>query len=418
MPTVLKTAAVLDVDTGRIIPDGYVLAAGEKIRSWGNRVDLPSLAPDTAVLSFPRQTLIPGLINSHAHLCVPSGGQPFHLQQSDEMALLTAVRNGRRELFSGVTTVRDCGDQNGVLFALRKAVNRGILDGPRLILCGPPLTMTEGHAHFLGGVADGPADIARAVRRRIADGADFIKLIGTGGGTPGTHPAHASYSREELAAAVSAAHRLDVPVTVHCRGIPGIVNALEAGVNQIEHACFELPDGCLRFDPELARRMAHSGTWVTPTIQLYRDALSHLQQKAASQRLNPTEQQRLKLLPGVIESKLAALKGFLSAGVRVVAGNDAGLPYTGFGCLWQELDAMMAGGMSAMQAIAAATRAAARALGMEGRIGSIQPGKQADLLVVDGDPTTDITALSRVRLVMQAGRIVFEKIDRCGPPHP
>ena len=417
MPTVLK-AAVLDVDKGRVIPDGYVLVAGEKIRSWGNRTDLPSLSSDTAVLSFPNQTLLPGLINSHAHLCVPSEGQPFHLEQSDDMALLTAVRNMRRELLSGVTTVRDCGDQNGVLFALRKAVNRGILDGPRFILCGPPLTMAGGHAHFLGGVADGPAEISRAVHRRIADGADFIKLIGTGGGTPGTQPAQASYSQLEVAAAVAAAHGLHVPVTIHCRGIPGIVNALEAGVDQIEHACFELPDGSLRFDPELAQRMAQAGTRVTPTIQLYRDVHTHLQKKAAAERLTPAEQQRLAMLPGVIASKLEALKGFIAAGVRIVAGNDAGLPYTGFGCLWQELDAMTAGGMTALQAIAAATRVAARALGLEDRIGSIQPGKQADLLVVDGDPTSDISALSRVRMVMQAGRTVFQEIDRCGPQHP
>jgi len=415
MPTVIKAAAVLDVDKDRVIPDGFVLVAGGKIQSWGNRVDLPTLSPETAVLSFPQQTLIPGLINSHAHLCVPSGGQPFYLKQSDEMALLTAVRNMRRELLSGVTTVRDCGDQNGVLFALRKAVTRGILDGPRFVLCGPPLTMTGGHAHFLGGVADGPAEIARMVRRRIADGADFIKLIGTGGGTPGTHPAHASYSREELAAAVSAAHRLDVPVTVHCRGIPGIFNALEAGVDQIEHACFERPDGSLSFDPELVRRMARGGICVTPTIQLYRDVQVHLKKKAADNSLNAAEEKRLAGLPGVIESKLKALRGFLAAGVTVVAGNDAGLPYTGFGCLWQELDAMMSGGMTAMQAITAATRAAARTMGMEDRIGSIQPGKQADLLVVDGDPTTDIAALSRVRLVMLAGRTIFQKNDRCEP---
>ena len=418
MPTVLKAAAVLDVDKGRVVPDGFVLVAGETIQSWGNRADLPSVPPDTTVLSFPRQTLIPGLINSHAHLCVPSGGQPFYLKQSDEMALLTAVRNMRRELLSGVTTVRDCGDQNGVLFALRKAVNLAILDGPRFILCGPPLTMTGGHAHFLGGVADGPAEIARMVRRRIAAGADFIKLIGTGGGTPGTRPAHASYSREELAAAVSAAHRLDVPVTVHCRGIPGIVNALEAGVDQIEHACFERPDGSLSFDPELVRRMARAGISVTPTIQLYRDAQAHLEKKAADRGLTAAEEKRLAGLPGVIESKIEALRGFLAAGVTVVAGNDAGLPYTGFGCLWQELDAMISGGMTAMQAITAAARAAARTMGMEDRIGSIQPGKQADLIVVDGDPTTDITALSRVQLVMLAGRTIFQKIDGCEPQHP
>ena len=418
MPTVLKAAAVLDVDTGRVIPDGYVLVDGAKIRSWGKGVDLPSLPPDTALLSFPRQTLLPGLINCHAHLGMPSGGQPFYLEQSDEMALLTAVRNMRTEQSAGITTVRDCGDQNGVLFALRRAVNHGILDGPRFILCGPPLTTSGGHAHFLGGVADGPAEIARAVRRRVADGADFIKLIGTGGGTPGTQPDQASYTRNELAAAVVEAHRLDVPVTVHCRGIPGIINALEAGVDQIEHACFEQPDGTLSFDPKLARRMAQAGICVTPTIQLYRDAQAHLQKEAAARGLNADEQKRLAGLPAVIESKRQALQGFLSAGVTVVAGNDAGLPYTGFGCLWQELDAMMSGGMTAMQAITAATAAAARMLRMEDQIGSIQPGKQADLIVVDGNPAEDISALSRVQLVMQAGRIVWEKIDRCEPLHP
>ncbi len=418
MPTVLKAAAVLDVTNGRVIPDGYVLVDGEKIRSWGPGVDLPSLPPDTAVLSFSQQTLLPGLINSHAHLCAPSGGQPFYLEQSDEMALLTAVRNMRAEQTAGITTVRDCGDQNGVLFALRRAVQQKILDGPRMVLCGPPLTMSGGHAHFLGGVADGPAEIARAVHRRIADGADFIKLIGTGGGTPGTQPAQASYTRDELAAAVSEAHRLDVPVAVHCRGIPGIVNAIEAGADQIEHACFELPDGTLSFDRKLAGRMAQAGVWVTPTIQLYRDARTRLQKKAVTGDLDETEGRYLKILPGVIESKLQALHGFMETGVRVVAGNDAGLPYTGFGCLWQELEVMISGGMTAIQAIAAATESAARMLGLEDQIGSIHPGKQADLLTVDGNPTEDIAALSRVRLVMQAGRIVFKKTDRGAPQRP
>ena len=415
MTTVIKAAAVLDVDRGRVISDGYVLVDGKKIQSWGRQVELPSLPRDTRILSCPGQTLLPGLINCHAHLCLPSEGQPFYFKQSNEMALLTAVRNMRRELLNGITTVRDCGDQNGVLFALRQAVADGILEGPRFVLCGPPITASGEHADFLGGVADGAVEIARAVRRRIADGADFIKLIGTGGGTPGTHPAQASYTRDELAAAVSEAHRLNVSVTVHCRGVPGIVNAIEAGVDQIEHACFELPDGTLSFDPELAGRMALAGIGVTPTIQLYRDALACLQEKADTHGLDESEQKRLDGLPGVIESKLQALAGFLSAGVTVVAGNDAGLPFTGFGCLWQELDAMMSGGMTAMQAIAAATASAARVLGLQGRIGSIQDGKQADLVVVDGDPTKDISALSRVRLVMQAGRIVFENNDRCVP---
>lgn len=414
MPTVLEASAVLDVEQGRLINNGYVMVAGEEICAWGPRQARPPLPPDTTIHTFPGKTLLPGLINSHVHLCVPSGGQPFYLRQSDEMALLTAVRNMVREQQSGVTTVRDCGDQNGVLFALRKATESSILDGPRLLLCGPPLTMSGGHANFLGGVADGSDEIVRTVRQRIASGADFIKLIGTGGGTPGTHPAHAAYSRAEVKAAVAVAHRVGLPVAVHCRGTPGIVNALEAGVDQIEHACFEQPDGTLAFDPELAQRMGLAGIVVTPTIQLYRDALDHLENKAVDQELNASEHDHLGRLPGIIDAKFEALRGFLAAGIPVVAGNDAGLPYTEFGCFWQELGAMVAGGMTAMQAITAATKIAARAARMEDQIGSIQPGKQADLLIVDGNPTADITALSRVRMVMQAGRVVFYKIDGDG----
>jgi len=415
LSTVIHASAIIDVANGQLIHDGYVEIDGTKIKSWGQRENPPLSPPGGEVITFPRHTtVLPGLINSHVHLCARSGGKPFYLRQTDKMALLTAVRNMGIELRSGVTTLRDCGDQNGVSFTLRKAVEQGILDGPRLVLCGPPLTMTGGHAHFLGGEADGVDGINRAARRRIADGADFIKLIATGGGTPGSHPAHAAYSPVELNAAVDTAHRVGVPVAAHCRGIPGIRNALEAGVNHIEHACFETPDGTLAFDPALAGQMAHAGTFVTPTIQLYRDAHAHLINKAASQeKMSASERAYLARLPGIIDEKFKSLMEFIKQGVPVVAGNDAGLPHTGFGSFWKELDAMAAGGMPPIQAIAAATQTAARAIHKQDTLGTIQVGKQADLLVVDGDPTEDIAALSQVRLVMQAGRVAYQKGNYC-----
>lgn len=411
MSTIIEASALLDVEESRVITDGYVWVDDGKIRSWGTHTDLPPLPSGTVVQSFPHHTLLPGLINCHAHLCVPSGGQPFYLRQTNEMALLTAVRNMGREQRSGVTTVRDCGDQNGVLFSLRRSIDQGILEGPRLILCGPPLTKSGGHAHFLGGEVDGPYNIARMVQQRVADGADFIKLIGTGGGTPGSDPAQPSYSAPEFEAAVAAAQQLGVPVAVHCRGTPGIVSAIAAGVDHIEHACFEKPDGTLSFDRKIAESMARAGTFITPTIQLYRDALAHLQLKSTEQVLNSSEQAYLDRLPGVIDTKFETLRGFLTAGVPVVAGNDAGLPYTEFGCFWQELDAMITGGMTYMQALASATIVAAKAVKLEDQIGSIRNGKQADLVIVEGDPTDNIAALSRVRMVMQAGRPVFRKTD-------
>jgi imidazolonepropionase-like amidohydrolase len=412
MQTLIRIKGLVDVVRQVVVENAYVLTEGTRIVSWGNLSEMPPVNPQATVLDFPGQYLLPGLINCHVHLCLPSAGTPFHHRQSNEMALLTAVRNMRTELESGVTTLRDCGDQNGVLFSLRQAVEAGILSGPRLLLCGPPLTGTGGHAYFLGGEADGRDDLRASVQQRIDAGADFIKLIATGGSTPGTTPALASYTVPQLSAAVAAAHRSGRPVTAHCRGIPGIRNALAAGVDQIEHACFELPDGTLKHDATLAVQMSRAGTFVTPTIQLYRDALKYLTRKQATAELSVQEAKLLKQLPAVIAEKFLTLRNFISLGVKCVAGNDAGLPQTGFGLLWRELDAMVAGGMTPFQAIAAATRDAALAVGLCETIGSIQIGKLADLIVVESDPTQNIHSLAEVSLVMQAGLIVKNREGR------
>jgi imidazolonepropionase-like amidohydrolase len=406
MQTLVKAGALVDVDREVLVNDVYVLIEKNRIAAWGHCSQIPTVVSGMSFLDFSDCYLLPGLINSHVHLCLPSGGKPFFYSQSDEMALLTAVRNMRIELESGVTTLRDCGDQNGVLFHLRQAIKKDILSGPRLLLCGPPLTQTGHHAHFLGGVADGSKGIQKAVRKRVEDGADFIKLIATGGSTPGTAPALASYDVSELSAAVETAHRYGRLVTAHCRGTPGIRNAIDAGVDHIEHACFEQLDGTLCFDPVLAEKMADAGMFVSPTIQLYRDARSHLEKKADTGPLTPDESDYLQRLPGVIDEKFRAVQGFIDAGVSCVAGNDAGLPLTGFGLLWQELDAMVCGGMTPFMAILSATRTAAEAMKISHITGSIQPGKRADLIAVKKNPTQDIGALANVSLVLMSGRVM------------
>ena len=407
MRTLIRIKGLVDLDRETVIDNAYVLVDGSRIVAVGNQAEIPPVDARTTIFDFAEHYLLPGLINCHVHLCLPSGGVPFHHRQSNEMALLTAVRNMQTELVSGVTTLRDCGDQNGVLFTLRKAIEEGILTGPRLLLCGPPLTATGGHAHFLGGVADSKEELQKAVRQRVDAGADFVKLIATGGSTPDTNPAKSSYSTSQMTAAVETAHRMGRPVTAHCRGIPGIRNALEAGVDHIEHACFERGDGTLKLEPELAEKISGQGTFVTPTIQLYRDSLQMLTRRKATSTLSDRETGLLDQLPGIIAEKFRSLRKFISLGVRCVAGNDAGLPQTGFGLFWQELDAMVDGGMTPIQAISAATRGAAEATGLADTIGSIRIGKQADLIVVKSDPTNDITVLSEPCLVMQAGRIVI-----------
>jgi imidazolonepropionase-like amidohydrolase len=164
----------------------------------------------------------------------------------------------------------------------------------------------------------------------------------------------------------------------------------------------------LRFEPELARQMAQEGVTVTPTIQLYRDLQRYLLQKRSQQTLTKNEAAYLTILPVVIKEKYRALRGFLDAGVRCVAGNDAGLPHTGFGGLGSELAAMVRGGMTPMQAILSATIDAAKAMGIDQETGSIQAGKKADLLVVSGNPAADIDQITAVRKVLQAGKVVFD----------
>lgn len=414
MRTIIKADGLVDVENGRVLPAPFVVVEAGTIRAVGNQADLPAAEEGCEVIDLPGHTLLPGLINSHVHLCFPGDGTPLpvHARETDAMWLLTAARNARTSLLSGVTTVRDCGDRHNLVFELRRVIESGQTEGCGIVQSGAFLTMTGGHGHPEGCEVDGADEMITAVRRRFKQGADFIKVMATGGGTPGTYPEHASFSVHELAAAADTAHRIGKTVSAHCRGIPGIRNAVDAGIDQIEHCCFELPGSVLRFDAVLADRIAAAGIVVTPTIQLYRDLVVGLECKDEDESATPDRQRQVDILQRCVEEKLRSLEGLLAAGVTCVAGNDAGLPLTPFGRFWQELDAMVAGGMRAMQAIQAATCTAARAMGCAERIGAVRAGCQADIIAVAQDPTRDVRALADPSFVMRAGRVHRHV---CGP---
>jgi imidazolonepropionase-like amidohydrolase len=407
MPKLIKTKGLVDVEQETILPHAFVLVEGDKISTVGSQKDLGSGETLGEVIDLSDKYVLPGLINSHAHLCMPADKTPLTTlsAETNEMLLLTAANNARKALMSGVTTIRDCGDRDGLIFQLRRAIEKGLAEGPRIIQSGPFITMTGGHAHQEGREVDGVEEMVKAVRQSFKVGADFIKVMATGGGTPGTYPEFASFSVPELSAAVETAHRIGKTVAAHCRGIPGICNAIEAGIDHIEHACFELPGSILQFDSTIADRIAASGIYVTPTIQLYRDMVNNLIEKQEKEPLSKEEENTLNLMSRCVEEKLRSLQGMLDAGVVCVAGDDAGLPLTPFDCLWLELDAMVAGGMNAMQAMVAATQTAATAMAREDDIGSIAVGKQADIIAVESDPCRDITTLANPSFIMCAGRI-------------
>ncbi len=405
---IIKAKGLVDVEKETILQNPFVIIEEERITSLGRQSEMPAFDQEVEVLDLNDKFILPGLINCHAHICLPGTGTPMsdYTNYPYEIMVLCAANHARAELLSGVTMVRDCGGTGTLVQRIDDAVKQGKIEGPRIFNCGAMLTMTGGHAYNFGVEADGPDGIAKAAREQLKQGANFIKLMATGGGTPGTYPGHASYSAPELTAAVETAHRIDKTVATHCRGIPGIRNSLEAGVDFIEHACFELPDGRLEFDPSLADEIAKAGAIVVPTIRLYKDHVMNLEEKKKkNEEWTPESEKLLELFPRSLEEKIKSLEGLLQAGVTCLAGNDAGLPNTDFGLLWQELEIMTEGGMTAMQAIISATKKAAEALGLDDEIGSIQEGKQADIIAVDGDPSVRITRLADVDFIMKAGRV-------------
>ena len=258
----------------------------------------------------------------------------------DEMMALVSVRNLQRHLACGVTTLRDNGGRNRVTFIVREAINRGYFVGPRLLLSGRPVTHRYGHFYWCNGVADGLEAIRATVRQLVAEGADHIKIMASGGATAGNIPYYASYGAEELRAAVETAHGLGRLTTAHCRAKQSMVNALDAGLDCIEHAEFLIPGqvveygggrrpraAIMEYDPRVAERFPRQGTFISYTFQAggY-DSLVELRAKADHERLTPAESTRQDALESYYEMKLEIFSRLLGDGMQplLVVSSDAG----------------------------------------------------------------------------------------------
>ena len=391
-------------DQAVIIENGLIGAIGEaaEIEKSVSSDAVPRIDLGSACLT-------PGLIDGHTHLSLPGDGRPYrdYFSEADEMMVCIGADNMIKHLKSGVTTLREHGARNRVGFALKEGLQRGYLAGPRMMVSGRPITCTGGHFHMCNEVADGEEEVRRSVRKLVSEGADYIKVMASGGGTEGTIPWRASYSTEELRAIVSESHHLQRATAAHCRALESMERAVRAGIDLMEHCEFLVGDGDMRFDPKLAEMMAESGIWLSPTLQAWTNypTIVKLRQFRDLGTASEQDEKELHRLEVRAESRLDIMRQMLDICLkeRIVPGTDSGPGSLAFGHMDYDLQLLVQCGFTPAEALESATRISAEALGLANEIGTIESGKIADLVAFDGDPTTDVTAFSRVTAVFQAG---------------
>lgn len=259
---------------------------------------------------------------------------------------------------------------------------------------------------YFGSEADGADEVRKEVRKLIKEGCDYIKITATGGSTRTSFPLLPSYTVEELRVIVSEAHRFGKLTAAHCVSTQGTINCLDAGVDMIIHCVFREADGSFKFRPEVAERIGKQGAWVNPTLHVVRASVFKLEKKREAEGLSPAEQTSLDNSRRQFEATLDSCQRMLGMGLKVMAGSDSSWGDYPMGGFVHELEALVDAGCTPLQAVAAGTRDSAASIGVANVVGTLEPGKAADILAVDGDPSQDIRALWKTAAVFHDGRQV------------
>ena len=400
--TAIRAGRLVDPDSGTVLTDQIILIRDSKIERVGKGIDVPANA---AIVDLSKMTVLPGLIDCHTHLADGAhDGEPMgQFKKTAAQVALESVPNARAMLESGFTTVRDVGAYRALGdIALRDAINRGDIVGPRMFVAGAYLTISGGAGALTGlapdiqlpwdlryGEANSPWEVRKVIRQLAHDGVDHIKTLSSGAVlTHGSNPKSQEFTLEELQAAVDEASHFGLRVEAHAHSAEAIKNAIRAGVASVEHATMIDDEGLALakqhgtyldmdiYDEECIQEAGRKGA-------MPKDFLEHDAQLGQIQRDN--------------------FRKAVAAGVKLSFGTDAGV--CAYGTSGKQFAFMIKYGMTSMQAIQAATSSAADLLGHSSEIGSIKPGKYADLIAVAGDPLADVRLLEDVKFVMKDGKI-------------
>ncbi len=405
--TLIKAARIFD-GTGSPASSGKaVLLNDGQIAAIGAVGELS--APDGANLNIKNYgdaTILPGLVDGHTHMMAPGDGTHGDItgNEQDDILLMRALQNARTFLHAGVTTARENGAKNRVGFSLKEGIQRGLSEGPEMVVSGRPITITGGHFWYCGSEADGVEGVRSEVRKLIKEGADFIKIMATGGSTWSSNPLQASYTVEEMAVIVEEAHRFGKLTAAHCASMQGIKNALDAGVDMIIHCVFEDETGMYEFNEPLAEQLAAAKAWVNPTLHVVQSGIE-LTERIGYERgwLTKEEQASIDESRQSLETRVDSVNKLVNMGVRMIAGSDS--PWGAYppGEFVKEMIALTKAGLTTTEALVTGLSHAAESIAVGDQAGTLVAGRPGDILVVAGDPTADLNALWKVKDVYKSG---------------
>jgi len=386
----IKNANLVDVKSGKLLLETHLLVEEGKVAAI-YQGECPALEAER-VIDAQGTYLLPGFIDCHVHLVWDGSDDPNAtiMNMDDELITLQMAKHAQETLELGITTVRDTGSPRNVAFAVREAIQSGMIAGPNLLISGPPICMTGGHVYTIGMESDGVDEVRKSVRILLKKGVDVIKVMASGGVyTEGEEPASPQMTVEEMAVAVEEAHKRNVKVAAHAEGLTGIMNALKAGVDTIEHGNLA--------DESAWEIFRQQGTYLVPTLMVF---------KRLSEAENTgTPEYAVAKAKQLHQAHFQNFRQAVAKGVKIAAGTDGYSPRLPEAMYFDELLVMHELGMSKLAVLQAATVNAAEALGLT-TVGSIEIGMKADLLLLSVNPLEDLHFADKIITVVKDGVVV------------